>query len=324
MMLPRERTGRGGNVLVLGGGGARGLAHFGVLKVLERTGVRIDRIVGVSIGAFVGALYAQDPDAEANRQRVQDYIESERFRRYYRIMTRASKDSAKGRTENGDSDDEADSKDSSGFLASVKRYMKATIAFHRFVMKQAVLTNEPMEECLKTVAKPGLIEDLKIPLTIVAVDLRTGNRIRIEDGDLYSAVVGSTALPGIFPPVERDGKLLADYGVLCSVPVSTALRYDPAHVIAVDLTPELPYMENFSSGLEIVNRMEEIGCFLFKEHIASAADVIIKPDVNHVDWADFADMDTIVERGIDAAEEVMPTLLRIRNNGIEGSDASST
>ncbi|MCA9321261.1 MAG: patatin-like phospholipase family protein [Planctomycetes bacterium] len=318
---PSEAPRDGGNILVLGGGGARGFAHFGVLEVLEGAGIRIDRIIGVSIGAFAGALYCQDPNALAVRQRVRDYVESEEFSRYLQRMKGASRESSKKRNDGASTpaeNSEAEAanlvaRNTAGFMRWVKRYLGATLAFHRFILKQAVLTHEPMLHCLKAIAKNTPIEELQVPLTIVAADLRSGSRVRIERGDLFSAVLGSIALPGIFPPIDRDGKLLADYGVLCSLPVSTAMRYRPAHVIAVDLTPDIEYRESFSSGLEIVNRMEEIGCYLFKEHIAGAADVLIRPDVSHVDWADFNDMDAVVERGIVATESVMPTLLKMRD-----------
>ena len=300
-----ERQKSGGNVLVLGGGGARGFAHFGVLRVLEDAGIRIDRIVGVSIGAFVGALYCQTPDAETITKTVHDFVSSERFSRYLEKMMKASRKARGGdESENGNG----------GFFGRMRDFMKATMAFHRFVMQTAILSNRPMVDCLETCARNEPIEDLELPLTIVAADLRRGCRVRIEEGDLFSAVLGSTALPGIFPPIEREGQLLADYGVVCSIPVSTALRYRPDNVIAVDLTPQLPYQETFSSGLEIVKRMEDIGAYLFKEHIAAFADVMIKPEVAHVDWADFQDMPDVVEQGVIAAESVLPTLLRLRTS----------
>ena len=312
--------GDGGNVLVLGGGGARGFAHFGVLRVLEDAGITIDRIIGVSIGAFVGALYCQNPDIRATTARVREYVTSDRFVKFYERMTKASRkrnqawdpsaDQPEGPVDEKESQPSNGAASQVGLIGKLKDYLKATVAFHRFVMNQAILSNRPMEDCLEAVAENCGIESLEIPLTIVAADLRRGERVRIEEGDLFSAVVGSTALPGIFPPVERENALLTDYGVLCSIPVSTALRYQPRCVIAVDLTPEMPFRESFSSGLEIVNRMEEIGCYLFKEHISAYADVIVKPEVSGVDWSDFHDMDTVVEKGVAATESVLPTLLR--------------
>lgn len=304
-----------GTVLVLGGGGARGLAHLGVLQVLESAGIRIDRVVGVSIGAFIGAAYCSKPDARAITEDARRYVTSERFRTYYRAMTRASKKTRTGAEceHVGVELQKTGANGTNGrWFEKLRDYWKASLAFHRVVSSHAILTNRPMADCLDAVIPNNSIESLQIPLTIVAADLRSGDRVHIETGDLHSAVLGSTALPGIFPPVEREGRLLADYGVLCSTPVATAMQYRPARIIAVDLTPELQRREAFTSGLEILNRMEEIGCFLFKEHIAGFADVMIKPSVTSVDWADFHDMDRVVEKGIIATEAVLPTLSRLK------------
>jgi NTE family protein len=315
---------RGGTVLVLGGGGARGFAHFGVLLELQKQGIQIDRIVGVSIGAFVGAVWCQNPDAAAATARVRDYITSARFSTYYRHMTQASKksrvhDEAPGQNGhghngngNGQNGKAPDGKISDRWLGRLRQYMGATMAIHRVITSLAILSHRPMEDCLSVCARNMAMETLAVPLTVVAADLRSGKKVAIESGDLFSAVLGSTALPGIFPPIERDGALLADYGVMCSIPVPTARTYEPDAVIAVDLSPEVRYRSEFKSGLEILNRVEEIGCFLFKEHVAQQADVIIRPQVSHVDWADFAHMDPIVEEGRRATEAELPALLRLR------------
>ena len=305
----------GGTILVLGGGGARGFAHFGVLKVLEDAGVQIDRIVGVSIGAFVGALYCHQPDTAAITARVAEYVASERFSRFYGRMTKASKNTG---NRNGETADIETETARLGLLGRLKDYLRATMAFHRFVVKPGILSNRPMLDCLEYCMPESQIEDLEIPLSIVAADLKSGDRVLLESGDLFSAVVGTTALPGIFPPVARGDHLLSDYGVLCSMPVTTAMQFSPDRIIAVDLTPEIEFKETFSSGLEVVNRMESIGCFLFKERSATFADTVIKPDVGHVDWADFHDMEAVIEKGMAATKTVLPELTAIKNTKPSG------
>lgn len=315
------RCREGGTVLVLGGGGARGLAHFGVLRVLERYGIKIDRIVGVSIGSFAGAVYAQSPNAEDVIARIREYITSPKFTSYYRRMTSASKkarsDDRRNAPESYDVPPEApESSTTDRWIGRLKQMMGQTMALSRVVFSRAILSHRPMEDCLESIAKPGKIEDLAIPLTIVAADLRRGRRVDLEHGDLFSAILGSTALPAIFPPIEREQALLADYGVVCSMPVPTAMRYRPEHIIAVDLSQEIRMKHEFGSGLEILNRVEEIGGFLFKEHVAQYADVIIRPRVSHIDWADFADMDPIVAEGERATEAVGHRLIEIKASQI--------
>lgn len=312
-MTERSANITGGTTLVLGGGGARGLAHFGVLKVLEDAGVRIDRIIGVSIGALIGAIYCREPDAVATSDRVREYLASERFARFYDRMNHASRSSTRGEAESAPEAAETEER-TTPFFGKVRDYFKATMAFHRFVMRQSILTNRSIIDCLEALTENGSLEDLEIPLTIVAADLRRGERVVIENGDVFSAVLGSMALPGIFPPVERGDALLADFGVLCSIPVTTSARYRPDTVIAVDLTREMAPKETFSSGLEVVNRMEEIGAYMFKEHVSSFADVIIRPEVGDVDWSDFQDVGELMNKGEIAAESALPTLLKVKTS----------
>ena len=324
--VEKRSTATGGTVLVLGGGGARGFAHFGVLQVLQRHGIKIDRVVGVSVGSFVGALYCQTPDAVTITKRVHDHITSAHFAASYRRMMGASRSAGKrspAKIEAADSlivEDAVDHRiaDANGagatgrWFGRLRQYMGRTMAFSRIIFSRSILSHRPMEECLARTATDALIESLDIPLTVVAADLRSGMPVAIDSGGLFSAVLGSTALPGIFPPIERDGRLLADYGVVCSMPIETALQYAPDAIIAVDLSPDVKRKEDFASGLEIVNRMEEIGAHFFKTHVSRYADVVIRPHVAQVDWADFADMDPIVAEGARAAEAALPALLRLR------------
>lgn len=169
-----------------------------------------------------------------------------------------------------------------------------------------------MEDCLESVMQNCLIEDLLLPLTVVAADLKSGQRVDLDEGQLFSAIIGSTALPGIFPPVPREGDLLSDYGVLCSIPMESAAKHDPDLVIAVDLSPPLDVKEEFESGLDVINRMDSISCQLLNGRAAAQADLVIRPQIDGVSWADFMDMDKIVEQGRNSALAILPELHSLR------------
>ncbi len=303
----RASTFSGGTTLILGGGGARGYAHFGVLQVLQESGFEIDRVVGVSIGAFIGALYCETPNAHAITERVHDYVHNEKFLRYYNRMLRASQGA--GHTPDDRDGETNDSAKAWGrIVGRVRGYLRATVAFHRFVSRPGILSNRPMEDCLESLLENSDIADLKVPLTIVATDLKIGERLDMEVGDLFSAIIGSTALPGIFPPVERGDHLLSDYGVLCSIPMESAQRHRPDLVVAVDLSPKIETKDKFDSGLDVINRMDSIGCQLFNNQASTAADLVIRPDLGQTSWADFLNMEEIVEAGRQAALDALPHL----------------
>ncbi len=312
-MKRSERKRAGGTTLILGGGGARGFAHFGVLQVLEQAGFQIDRIIGVSIGAFVGALYCDCPDAELITQRVHDYVHDPKFLRYYNRMLKASRGA--GHSTDDDPSGLSESARAWGrIVGRVRSYLRATVAFHRFVSRPGILSNRPMEDCLDSLMKNVPIEELTIPLTIVAADLVLGERVDIAEGEVFSAIIGSTALPGIFPPVLRNEHVLSDYGVLCAIPMETAKKHKPDLVVAVDLSPPLEKKTSFESGLEVINRMDAIGCQLFNDQAALEADLVIRPDLGNTSWADFLEMDEILAMGRSAALTALPRLHALRTN----------
>jgi NTE family protein len=174
--------------LVLGGGGSRGIAHVGVLSVLQRENIPIDLIVGTSMGAIVGALFAAGRDPRVIAERMADLQGINVFG--------ASIFTARGRQRR------------------MADHLAAELAGLTFA-------------------------DLKIPLVVTAIDMVTGSEVVIDQGPLIPALLASSAVPAVFPPVELNGMQLADGGVIDSVATSVAYGYNPQKVIAVDVYPPL-------------------------------------------------------------------------------------
>ena len=176
--------------LALGGGGARGLAHIGVLKVLEKRGIQIDCLAGTSIGGVIAAGYAQGMSAEELE------IEAVKFSKLRHLVSLLDPNPARR-----------------GFLEGnrVKKYLQSLF--------------EPSQ----------FFENLKIPLILNAVDLNTCTEIAMKEGPLLPAILGTIAVPGLFPPVAQNGHLLIDGGVLNNVPTSHIRSLGTDIVIAVDV-----------------------------------------------------------------------------------------
>jgi NTE family protein len=287
-----------GAVLALGGGGARGLAHLGVIEVLTDAGIPMKRVVGVSIGSLIGALYAFNPDIRALQDHIIAYVTSQEFLRHQQALygTRS----------------EADQRSLPGFswFGRIKDYLRANRAFHRVMLKRSLLPGKVLEEIVAHVLPDTDIDASRIPLTIVAADLATGHRVVLEHGPLRRCVRGSASLPGIFPPVRLDGKVLCDIGVFYAVPAKVARYYDPSFVIAIDVTMDLELYDRDSSALDTMMRMQDIGGGLLREETISAADIVIRPDVGTLEWLDFAGAAECIEKGRAAARAVLPELLR--------------
>ncbi|MBW2478695.1 MAG: patatin-like phospholipase family protein [Deltaproteobacteria bacterium] len=193
--------------LVLGGGGARGLAHIGVLNMLERNNIAIDMIVGTSIGALVGAAYATNPDAGALKQRILEVIGS-------------SGDCAKGLKLLGRMQWDEGTKNE--WFNRIYRFAQKEVFLSLAMFKNALLSVEDMRDTVEAFVSDINIEQTTIPFAVSAVDLYTGEQIFLKQGGLIEAVMASCAVPGFMPPLACDGHLLVDGGIANSLPADLA------------------------------------------------------------------------------------------------------
>lgn len=282
--------------LALGGGGARGLAHLGVIEVLRASGIRIERTVGVSIGSIIGAIAAFEPDIKDAQRKVSEFLRAEPFQRHQAALYGTSR---RQKSEKG-----------SGFLwfNRVREYVTANRLVHRVMLRPSFLSTKLLEEVVENLLPDADISEALTPLTIVAVDLKTGEHVKLETGSVRKAVIGSASLPGIFPPVEVGNYLLSDVGVFCALPTTISRSYQPDHLVAVDVSPSLESIHGCETALDVMMRMEEIGGTLFRDYVLSLADVIVRPEVGTLEWSDFSEIEGVVERGRAAARAVLPML----------------
>lgn len=283
--------------LALGGGGARGLAHLGVIEVLQDAGFEIERIVGISIGSLAGALCAFEPDTRRVQRRALDYLLSETFQRHQRALFGAHP---------GPGDAKAGGLFS--WYKHIQSYLRANQMFHRVVRRPSLLPGVLLQDVVDHLLPDVDISSSVIPLSIVAVDLRSGRRVVLEKGSLRSAVRGSSSLPGIFPPVELHGMLLCDVGVLYSLPTTVARGYGPEYVIGVDVSSGIQPLSNCETAFDVLMRMDEIGEALFRDYVSKAADLVIHPRVAGIEWFDFSSSAELLEAGRVAAREALSAL----------------
>lgn len=180
--------------LALGGGGARGAAHIGVLQVLHDNGIVIDRLAGSSAGAIIGAMYAARSDPY--------WIE----KHFYRFMDSAAF-KALG-TERMSDDHDPDSVFSQ-FAKSIRDQVVIMMARNR----QSIIRREKLLRCIDYLLPVQSFDKLEIPLMVVAADLNSGDPVVYKTGNLIEAVTQSSSIPGFVPPKSEDGQLLVDGGI---------------------------------------------------------------------------------------------------------------
>lgn len=281
--------------LVLGGGGARGLAHIGVIKALEKRKIKPDIITGTSMGAFIGGLYSLYPDSGELTKKINMILNSD----YFKQMTNAV---LKSPNEN-----ESENKPSSfsRLLSVMKNRYLLGISF-----TSPYLTDNILLKALIEMAFGGaMIEKARIPFAAVAVDLTTGAEVDFKEGPFSDAILASMSIPAIFPPVIWQDKLLVDGGVTNMVPVDTAISLGAKFIVSSEVRGELGYSENFKTGIEIILRTSQIAASRLTDMQLLRSDVIISPDVKKVHWANFRDIEHIVGQGEKAA---LPALNKIR------------
>lgn len=281
--------------LALGGGGARGMAHLGVIESLLEAEVSIDRIVGVSIGSLAGAMYAFNPDVRNCQQAALEYLTSDSFQRHQKIMFGAKGGDGEAQTTGG----------VFAWYSRAKDYLRANRIFHRVISHPSLLPGVVLRDVVDNLLPDADIAEATIPLSIVAVDLRSGHKVILERGSVREAVRASSSLPGIFPPVEFEGMLLSDVGVFYSLPTTVARSYGLHQVIAVDVSSDMRRIQDCGTAFDVLMRMDEIGESLFRKHVRDAADLVIRPDVSGIQWFDFSSPQELIDTGRTAGRMAM-------------------
>ncbi len=277
--------------LALGGGGTRGLAHIGVLKVLERENIKIDLIVGTSMGAIVGAMYAQLQNAPAVESKAlsfrDDFVEK---KQWLKILSNERND------------------EKQSLLSELSHYVQRRYLGFKALTRASLESKESLYEPLQSVLINNNIEDNPIPFAAVSIDLVNGMPMVLSKGSIIDAVYASSAIEGVFPPLEYNGALLADGGPVNITPVEVAKQMGAEHVIAVDVHQKMRKLEKFANGLEIIMRANDIGLNRLTQIELSMAEIVIEPNVNSIHWANFAKIRECIRQGESSAEMMMPEI----------------
>lgn len=278
--------------LALGGGGARGLAHIGVLKVLEKENIRINVISGCSMGAVVGALYSYFRSAEKLESFFINFIENIDF------------------DELGINELNENKKNSSGIFDNISMYIKIRYNLYQSLNRLSFFTEEITDKIFSHIPDES-IENLKIKFSAIATDLITGNEINLTTGSLRKVVRASSAIPAIFPPVKMHNMLLVDGGASESVPVEIVRTMGADRVLAIDVTRCLHEAKEPKNLFDILFRTEDISTFHLSKLRLEGADLIIRPKVRRLDWSEFTKVKEIIAAGEEVTKKKMPEIKKL-------------
>ncbi|MBL8297044.1 MAG: patatin-like phospholipase family protein [Rhodanobacteraceae bacterium] len=286
--------------LVLSGGGARGAAHIGVLKVLERERIPVDCVTGTSMGAVAGGLYAAGYDAQA----IELVLKGIDWRDMFRdnppreeLPMRRKEDELR-------------------FLSNIELGLKdGSIALPRGLV-QGQKMQLLLRRLLLSTALLSDFDQLPIPFRSVATDIGSGEKVVFADGDLAMAIRASMSVPGAFAPIRYRGRLMVDGGVVDNMPIDLAREMGGTQLIVVNVSEPLAGEDQLNSPFGIANQM--LTALMKRETDAQIAtldherDVLLVPDMADMGSAEFHRTEEAVAAGTQAALANLDALRRYR------------
>ncbi len=265
--------------LVLSGGGARGLAQIGVIKALEENGVRPDLIVGTSMGAIIGALYASGytPDSILSMARNNDWdlIYSNSSTRKKRFVNqKASSEHSLFELR---------------FDYDLTPILPSSISFGQafYTMLTPLLALPQYKASMN-------FDNLPIPLRIIATDLLSGQKVVFSKGNLVTAIRASCSVPLAYAPVSYNEMVLIDGGISANIPVETAIAEGAGLIIVSDVTSPLWKKKDLENPVKLVDQIIAIGVTRQKEIERHKSDILLSPDLSSFSNTDFRKIDSMV------------------------------
>ncbi|MDX1755166.1 MAG: patatin-like phospholipase family protein [Marinobacter sp.] len=307
LAAPGEPASRPKVGVVLSGGGAKGLAHVGVLRVLEEIQVPVDFIAGTSAGSAVAAMYALGMPVDEIEQR---FIEMDWLRSFQ---------DTPGRT-----------------YLPVRRKQQdwrfpvtpgIGVGLEGVHVGRGLISGQNLGFTLNELTREAaLVRDfdrLSIPYRAVATDLETGEAVVIGEGSLAEAIRASMSIPAVYAPVERDGRLLVDGGIANNIPISVVQAMGAEVVIAVDISDPLASGDSLREAFSVVGQLTTL---LTRDNVLdqlarlSEHDVLISPDLEGLSAADFYEAPVLIEIGATAARNHAVELYPLAvNDGLWGA-----
>ncbi|MBP8157361.1 MAG: patatin-like phospholipase family protein [Flavobacterium sp.] len=281
--------------LVLSGGGAKGFAHIGVLKVLEENGIKVDYIGGTSMGAVVGGLYASGYNAAQIDSIFYNTNFDELLQDY---IPRSSKSFYEKRND---------------------EMYAISLPFHKFkigipiALSKGMYNYNLLSRLTHKVRHVREFDQLPIPFFCMATDIETGEAILLKEGYLAQALLASSAFPSLFSPVEIDGRVLIDGGVVNNYPVEEVRKMGADIIIGVDVQDDLKNRDALKDATRILVQITNLDMIKTMTEKKKMTDIYIKPDISNFGVISFDQGREIIKKGEIAALLELEKIKKLAN-----------
>lgn len=280
--------------LTLSGGSAHGFAHIGVIRYMEELGIPVDYITGTSMGSIVGGLMSMGYNAE-DMVRIAEGIEWDEI-----LGNRTKLDQ----------------------ISPLEKFyhdkfpILFTLEDKELIFPSGIISGQMLDMTLSRIFFPSLavnnFDDLVIPFRCMAVDISTGEVLTLDSGYLGKAVRASMAIPLVFSPVELDGRLLVDGGLIRNFPVEENIKMGSDFVIGIYVGMEKAPKEELKSSFDILAQSTQMMGMIDSEKQKKLCDILIEPEVDDYPTLDFNNYKLFIERGYEAAKKHEADFLELK------------
>ncbi len=285
--------------LALGGGGARGACHIGILKSLERNGIIPDVISGTSAGSMIGAMYASHGDSNIVEEKYISHVNGEDFKDLgFRYIPNNEKDDS--------------------IFSQVFKQIKNQYILMVSSNRKSLVKNERLSKAANNLFSNSQFSDLKIPLIITATDLISGKPMLYKSGNVVDAVVKSSSIPGFIEPTYIDNRMLLDGGIVFPTPVPPLVG-ECDFIIAINISKAFKTDDEPENIFEIMNRSRDISTLHLNSYLLNQSNFVISPKHENLHWSAFDKTKEFIQNGYNAAESEMEKLLIQLDSMIEES-----
>lgn len=276
--------------VVLSGGGAKGLAHIGVLKALEEAGIEVSYIGGTSMGAIVGGLYAAGYSAK-ELDSIFSALDSDAILRDY--TPRASKNFFEKRNDE---------------VYAISLPFKGYKIGFPTALSKGLYNYNTINRLTDHVRYIRDFDSLPIPFVCIATDIETGKEVVLRKGVLPDAILASGAFPSLYSPVEIDNRLLIDGGVTNNYPIEQVRAMGADIIIGVDVQDPLRTRDEIKGATGLLLQINNYQMIQKMEDKRKKTDIYIRPDISGYTVISFDEGRQIIDKGEEAANKIMDTL----------------
>lgn len=293
--------------LVLSGGGARGISQIGAIRELENNGIKIDYVVGTSIGAIIGGLYSSG----YNTYQIENIVKTANWDDIYSLGNKQNR-----------SDLFIDQKQ-----ISDRGIVKLRFKDFEFEIPKAISIGTKFNSFLQNYIWDasyqcfGNFNNLKYPFRAVATDLVSAKSISIKSGDLVTSIKASATVPLRYTPIKIDSLVLVDGGILSNIPIDEVKEFNPDIIIVINSTSPLLFSEELNTPWNIADQAISILMKNISDSSMKKADFVITPQLNYHKNLDYSGLNEMIDKGITATQLII-TNIKSKIDSFEVSNLS--